>query len=138
MALVRNIQKMINYFAKSPRFDRTLNGVKVIQAEQGKVTCELEVKEEHLNGHGTMHGGMLATLVDVVSTYAIGTAGENKLGVTVDLSVSYMSAAVPGDKVTIKSEVLKAGKNLAFANVDIYKQNGVLMATGRHTKYLNL
>lgn len=115
-----------------------MNGMKVLSVNPGKVEMELEVKEEHLNNAGTLHGGMICTIVDSVSTYAIATTKDNKFGVSVDLNVSFLSAAFPGEKVTIKSEVLRTGQNLAYADVNIYKEDGKLVATGRHTKYLNI
>ena len=54
----------------------------------GKCQCEMTVTEDHLNRGGTLHGGMSATLVDVVSTMALMTTGEGNPGVSVDLSVA--------------------------------------------------
>ena len=137
MSLLSNIQKAVNFFGKSKGYERLLDGVKVLSAEPGKVKFQLEVKEEHLNNAGTLHGGMICSLVDSVSTYAIATTKENKFGVSVDLNVSFISAAFLGEKVIIESEVLRTGKNLAYANTNILKEDGKLVATGRHTKYLN-
>ncbi|XP_039270213.1 acyl-coenzyme A thioesterase 13-like [Styela clava] len=138
MALVENLQKLIRSFAKSKGFDRLLQGAQVLSANDGKVRVEMMVKPEHLNVPGTMHGGLICTLVDTISTLAIASTKDNKFGVSVDLNVSFISAASPGEKIVIESEVLRTGKNLAFANVNILKEDGKLVATGRHTKYLGL
>lgn len=138
MALLANIQRIINHFGRSSKFERVMNGMKVLSVNPGQVEMEMEVKEEHLNNGGTLHGGMICTIVDSVSTYAIATTKDNKFGVSTDLNVSFVSAAFPGEKVIIKSQVLRTGKNLAYADVNIYKPDGKLVASGRHTKYLNL
>ena len=50
---------------------------------------------------------------------------------------SYLKSAKVGDVLEIKSQCLKQGKSLAFANVDIFKKgDGSLVATGRQTKYI--
>lgn len=49
----------------------------------------------------------------------------------------YMSAAKIGEEVLITAQVLKQGRSIAFASVDLTnKATGKLIAQGRHTKYL--
>ena len=60
----------------------------VIEAGGGRCICELTVGEEHQNRSGTLHGGMTATLVDVVSTAALMSNENTGPGVSVDLSIS--------------------------------------------------
>jgi len=60
----------------------------IIEAGGGRCICELKVAEEHQNRGGTLHGGMTATLVDVVSTAALMSNDNTGPGVSVDMSVS--------------------------------------------------
>lgn len=42
-----------------------------------------------------------------------------------------------GEEILITAQILKQGRNLAFATVDLTnKATGKLIAQGRHTKYL--
>lgn len=121
----------------SPCFDRVLSKVDVVSAAPGKVVCEMQVAEEHTNRGGTLHGGMTATLVDVISTVAIMNSERGAPGVSVDMNITYMNAAKIGEDVLITAQVLKQGKTLAFATVDLTsKVTGKLIAQGRHTKHL--
>lgn len=43
----------------------------VIELGGGKCIAEMKVEEEHTNILGGLHGGMSATLVDIISTYAL-------------------------------------------------------------------
>lgn len=48
-----------------------------------------------------------------------------------------MSAAKIGEDIVITAEILKQGRKLAFASVDLTnKATGKLIAQGRHTKFL--
>jgi len=48
-----------------------------------------------------------------------------------------MSPAKIGEDIVITAHVLKQGKTLAFASVDLMnKTTGKLVAQGRHTKHL--
>ena len=54
------------------------------------------------------------------------------------MQCSYLKGAKAGDILEIKSQCLKQGKTLAFANVDIFKKSdGSLIATGRQTKFIS-
>lgn len=49
----------------------------------------------------------------------------------------YMNAAKVGEDILITAQVLKQGRTLGFATVDLKnKANGKLIAQGRHTKHL--
>ncbi|XP_009575678.1 PREDICTED: acyl-coenzyme A thioesterase 13 [Fulmarus glacialis] len=111
--------------------------VKLLSATPGKIVCEMKVEEEHTNRGGTLHGGLTATLVDVVSTAALLYTERALPGVSVDMNITYTSAAKIGEEILITAQILKQGRNLAFASVDLTnKETGKLIAQGRHTKYL--
>ncbi|XP_075682677.1 acyl-coenzyme A thioesterase 13 isoform X2 [Rhinoderma darwinii] len=111
--------------------------LQLVSASPGKVICELKVDEEHTNHGGTMHGGFTATLVDMVSTVALMHTERGAPGVSVDMNITYMNAAKIGESVLITAQVLKQGRTLAFATVDLVnKETGKLIAQGRHTKHL--
>jgi hypothetical protein len=48
-----------------------------------------------------LHGGVIASIIDVVSSFAIVSAGCYATGVSADLNVSYLSSAYLGDIITI-------------------------------------
>ncbi|KAK2921070.1 hypothetical protein Q8A73_000555 [Channa argus] len=118
-------------------FDRVLRKVEVLSAHPGKVVCEMRVEEEHTNRGGMLHGGLTATLVDVISTMAIMYTERGAPGVSVDMNITYMNAAKIGEDLLITAQVLKQGRTLAFSTVDLTsKATGKLIAQGRHTKHL--
>ena len=101
---------------------------------QGLVRATLPVTPEVENAYGTLHGGAISTIVDVVGTMAIMSKDPTKPGVSVELGTSYTSAAKSGTTVTIEGKLLKLGGKLAFTQVDIFREDGQVVATGRHTK----
>ncbi|KAK6490606.1 acyl-coenzyme A thioesterase 13 [Huso huso] len=131
------LKQLMRAMADCPGFDRVLSKVDLVSASPGKVVCELKVEEEHTNRGGTLHGGLTATLVDVISTTALLYTERGAPGVSVDMNITYMNAAKIGEDVLITAQVLKQGKTLAFATVDVTsKATGKLIAQGRHTKHL--
>ncbi|NXU53520.1 ACO13 thioesterase, partial [Turnix velox] len=134
---VEALRDGMKFLLESEGFDRVLRKMKFLSASSEKIVCELKVEEEHTNRMGTLHGGMTATLVDVVSTAALLYADQTKPGVSVDMNITYTSAAKIGEDVLITAAILKRGRNLVFATVDLKnKETGKLIAQGRHTKYI--
>ncbi|CAI9168814.1 unnamed protein product [Rangifer tarandus platyrhynchus] len=118
-------------------FDRNLEKMTVVSAAAGKVICEMKVEEQHANKIGTLHGGLTATLVDVVSSLALLCTERGISGVSVDMNITYLSPAKIGDDILITAHVLKEGRSLSFASVDLTnKATGKLIAQGRHTKHM--
>ncbi|XP_006260599.1 acyl-coenzyme A thioesterase 13 isoform X1 [Alligator mississippiensis] len=134
---LQSLREMMKSLLDSSGFDRVLDKMKLLSATPGKVVCEMKVEEQHTNRAGTLHGGLTATLVDVVSTTALLYTERGAPGVSVDMNITYMSAAKIGEEVLITAQVLKQGRSIAFASVDLTnKATGKLIAQGRHTKYL--
>ncbi|EZA59625.1 Acyl-coenzyme A thioesterase [Ooceraea biroi] len=86
---------------------------------------------------GTLHGGFTSTIIDCVSTYAVMTHKDCHPGVSVNLNVTFIKAAFPGETVTVDAQTVRAGKKLAFLAVELTKNDGKdVVARGEHTKYI--
>ncbi|CAH1253680.1 ACOT13 [Branchiostoma lanceolatum] len=110
--------------------------VQVVSAAPGKCVFEMKVGEEHLNGGFTLHGGLTATLVDVLTTATLLSMEGGKPGVSVDLHVSYLKAAKPGETITIAADILKMGRTLAYTTAQVKNEKGDVVAQGLHTKHV--
>ena len=79
------------------------------------VTVEMPVAPGAFNGSGNLHGGAIATLVDVASGSAAARAGTFKPGentlVTADLHVRYLGRP-KGTVVRAQARVMRAGRQL--------------------------
>ncbi|KAI6349196.1 hypothetical protein MCOR25_010702 [Pyricularia grisea] len=137
----------------SPVYDFFFPSIKIISATSasGRVVAHLPLESQHINSKKILHGSVSATLIDWAGGMSIAAAKElEKTGVSVDIHVSYVGAAKEGDVLEIESWVSKVGRNLAFTSVEIrkavldtdgtpkYGEKGQVVATGSHTKYLNV
>lgn len=115
-----------------------LTGFRLTGIEPGRCNGTLLVSPELQNRYETLHGGCIATIVDTVGTLAILTTGSRS-GVSVNISVNYLSPMPGGKEAEIEATVVKAGKTLSTARVDIRnKATGQLVASGTHTKFLEV
>uniref|UniRef100_A0A8C5YN05 Acyl-coenzyme A thioesterase 13 n=1 Tax=Marmota marmota marmota TaxID=9994 RepID=A0A8C5YN05_MARMA len=131
MPLPQNIRVEMRSLERKQRL------VTLVSAAPEKVICEMKVEEQHANKMGTLHGGLTATLIDSISTVALLCSERGLPGVSVDMNITYMSPAKIGEEIVITAQILKQGRTLAFASVDLTnKATGKLIAQGRHTKHL--
>lgn len=75
----------------------------------------LDVRPEHLNGGGMMHGGMMMTLADVVlgSTVAHAAGG---MGSTVSLNCDFLAGIKSGTRVEGEATVSRLTRSVAFVS----------------------
>ncbi len=59
-----------------------------MSVDEGRCIVEFEVEEKHENPAGTLHGGLTASLLDMVTTCALLATPRAHPGVSVDLNVS--------------------------------------------------
>jgi len=120
------------YIAKTHGFDKVLEKITIVSGGDGACSAEFKVQQEHLNGGGGLHGGFIATLVDCISTYALMThtspiSGANSnAGVSIDIHVSYLKGAREGEDIVVDAKTIKAGKTLAFLEVEL-KKNPIMI-----------
>ncbi len=98
-------------------------GVRAETADDGRARLEFEAERRHLNPAGTVHGGVLATLVDTaMGSAARSRTDDGEVPATSQLTIAYLTAAHEGLMI-VTAEVRKQGDHLLLcdANVD---QNG--------------
>ncbi|KAL2358590.1 acyl-coenzyme A thioesterase-like protein 13 [Cryomyces antarcticus] len=127
----------------SPIYNFFLSEVVIQSASKGIVTARLQLKHNHVNSKGGLHGSVSATVVDWIGGMAIATHDlREKTGVSVDIHVTYISSAREGDWLEIEGKANKVGGSLAFTDVRITKlvngEPAQLVATGTHTKYVKV
>ncbi len=92
------------------------------EATDGRATLTLDADERHLNEAGTIHGGLLATLVDTTMGAAILSVVEDETPATSQLTVTYLRPGKPGP-LTVTATVRKRGDNLTVCESEV-EQDG--------------
>ena len=99
-----------------------LVGTEAPEAEDGSARLEVDVDERHLNPAGTVHGGMLATVVDTTMGAAVASAADGDVPATSQLSLTYLRPGKPG-RLLVTAKVSKRGENLTICEADV-EQDG--------------
>lgn len=111
-----------------------LLAIEVRRSDDDGATASVVVDDRHLNRGGTVHGGLVATLVDVAMGAAVfsGT-DEDERPVTVEMKVNYLEAGERGTLVAT-AKVRRRGGRFTVLEAEV-EQDGVVIAfaTGTYT-----
>ena len=102
-------------------------GAAVEDTGDGSARIAFEVRDEHLNPAGTLHGGVVATLVDTAMGQAVRTTtGEGEVPATSQLTVTYLRPGTPGPLV-VTGRLRTRGAHLTVCEADV-EQDGEALA----------
>lgn len=91
-----------------------------IRAIAGEACFEIEIGPEHLNRHGTVHGGVLMAMLDTAGLWAISDPDGDvpPKAVTVSLSCSFVGRSEVGDtKILATGRISKHGRRTYFSSI---------------------
>ena len=118
---------LAQYFNEEVTFSKHI-GAKVKEVEPGRSAVFIDVENHHLNGTGTLHGGVYASLID----NAMGLSVLALVGVmtaTIEMNVHFLGAVSEG-RITCQSEVVHRTRRTATAEAKVYDSEGNLVAMG--------
>jgi uncharacterized protein (TIGR00369 family) len=110
-------------------------GAAGIEAEDGSVTVLLDPQEFHYNPLGTVHGGVIATLLDTAAACSVHTTLPAGVGYTsLDLNVKFLRpVTMDSGRLTCRGEVLQRGRRTALAESRLTDAQGRLLAHATST-----
>lgn len=112
-----------------------LLGMRFTEIDHGRVAMVLATKPDFANPHGTVHGGIAATLLDSVMGCAVHTtlpAGVSYT--TLELKVNYLRAVgLDGQQLTAEGTTIHVGRRTATAEGKVHDEQGKLIAHGTTT-----
>ena len=104
-------------------------GICLEYVNEGTATLSLEIKEQHINGHGICHGGIIFTLSD--SAFAFACNSRNAASVAQHASVTFIKPAELGDKLFATAKEISLVKRNGIYDVTVTNQNANVIAEFR-------
>ena len=101
-----------------------------MEVEEGSVTVYLDPREFHYNPLGSVHGGVLSTLLDTAAACSVHTTLAAGVGYTsLDLNVKFLRpVTVATGRITCTGSVLQRGRRTALAEARMTDTQGRLIA----------
>lgn len=129
-------QRRVEQALKAVPFAKLL-GIQVDSIEPGRVTMSLEIREELKQNAGVVHGGVVASLIDSATAFAIlPLLKDDESTTTVDLTISYLRPLIDG-RVSATARVVREGGRIVVLSAELHDDQGNLAATALST-YIKL
>lgn len=98
-----------------------LLGFDIRLLESGVAELELQLAQYHCNRLGTVHGGVIMTLLDTAGMWACTDAGTAPVCPTVSISCSFLKAVRIADARTLQArgEITRKGRTMYFVTVSV-------------------
>ena len=107
----------------------------LVEVDDGRVVFEGEPSRKVYNPIGTVHGGLVCTLLDSVAGCAAQTTLPKGMGYTsLEIKVNYLRPVLSSSgKLTAVGTVTKPGRRAAFVDATVVNEDGKLVATASST-----
>ena len=107
----------------------------VVEIDAGVARVHLDIDHRHINRGDSLHGGVIATMLDAVAGYTVSLSvdGESLFYTsTVSLTVNYLSRVTEG-RVVATAKVSGGGKKIVFVDAVLSTEDDVVVATATGT-----
>ncbi|MCF2555790.1 PaaI family thioesterase [Faecalicatena contorta] len=110
-------------------------GIVTTEIKEGYARAEMQIRPEHENAVGTVHGGAIFSLADTSAGAAAASYGTKMTTVSSDFH--YLSPAMGTERLYGEAKAIKHGKKMSTLEVEIFSDDKKLIAKGTFT-YFNL
>lgn len=120
-------------FEDRPSLNQYL-GLHLVEAGPGWARMRLDLRPEVMNPFGAVHGGSVSALIDSAagSAIAAGTLPDDRIMGTIDMQVHFLQRA-RGSHLLAEGRMVRAGKSVAVAQVEVRDDANELVAMGTAT-----
>lgn len=107
-------------------------GIRITEKSDGRVKLRLEPRPEFENSWGSVHGGVLMTMLDVALASAGRSLDEACNGaLTVEMKVNFIAAAT--GPILGEGRAIRAGRSLIFSEGELTAEDGTVIAKATGT-----
>lgn len=118
------IERLHSYLHENVHFSRLL-GLRIDRIGEGRAEFVLDIEQKHMNGAGTVHGGVHASIMD--SAMAVALISRRLRASTTNMTLNYV-APVSGGRVRCVGEIVHLGRRSAVTEARMFDEDGNLLA----------
>ncbi len=111
-------------FFEKDRFSKHV-GIELMEAGEGHAKARLQIKEQHVNSVGLVHGAVIFALADLV--FAVAGNSHGTVAVAINVSISFLKAARSGTLYAEGEEISRNPKLGSYA-INVTDDSGDLIA----------
>ena len=101
-------------------------GLQLVRVGEGSSEVTMPVRQDMLNGHHTIHGGIVFLLAD--SAFSLACNSRNQVSFAMSCSIDYVRPAKAGDVLTATASEQSHTRRSGFYQVTVTNQNQKIVA----------
>jgi acyl-coenzyme A thioesterase 13 len=101
-----------------------------LSSQDGRAQMSWTPTPDMANPFGSVHGGIIATVIDESCGAALMPLIEAPSAPTVSLNVEYLCAVQIGGTYSVISEIVRKGRAMAIADARIHDEEGKMLVRG--------
>jgi uncharacterized protein (TIGR00369 family) len=123
------LEAMVGGTLPAPPIMATL-GITDLRPERGRVVVEMPAADYHYNPLGSVHGGVISTLLDTAAGCAVhSTLAVGEGYTSLDLTVKFLrTVTVESGLLSCEGTVIQRGRRTALAQAQLSDERGRLVA----------
>lgn len=121
------ITTLIERFNAATTFEGHVRN-RIAAIRPGHAELYVDIEPFHLNGNGTLHGGMYATLIDNAMGFAVAALARVRIATT-QMNVHFL-APISSGRITCTAEVVHRTRRTATTEAKVRDADGALLAMG--------
>jgi acyl-CoA thioesterase len=125
------MEEIKRFFANKDQFAKH-SGIELLEVATGYAKVKMAIKDYHLNGVETVHGGAIFTLADFA--FAVAANSHRKIAVGINTTMTYMKAVAAGVLFAEAREV-SLNHKLGTYIVNVITEQNDLVAVFQGTVY---
>ncbi|BFZ55311.1 hypothetical protein PYCC9005_002351 [Savitreella phatthalungensis] len=135
-----DIQSFINHLGDETYDRNIVSASEVVSANGNEAVFRTEVRAGLVNSLGAMHGGAVATAIDLFTSCALVPQCRDGFwemgpGVSRNLNVTYLRPAKQGTTILFKCKIVSLSKRTVYMTCEVVDEaTGKILATGTHDK----
>ncbi|MBV9455533.1 MAG: PaaI family thioesterase [Rubrobacter sp.] len=121
------LDRLVQHFNEEVEFARHIK-LQIEEVEPGGAVLYTNVEATHLNGSGSLHGGVYASLLDTGMGLSLASLVGLRVATT-QMNVHFLEPVREG-RITCRSEVIHSTRRTATVEGRVYDEEGNLVAMG--------
>jgi uncharacterized protein (TIGR00369 family) len=106
-----------------------LVGIKLNEIKPGFAVLSVDVRQELIQNHGVVHGGVIASLADTAAAFAIASVLKpEESTTTIDLTVHFLRPITSGTAIATAT-ILREGQRVIVLSIEVKDQRERVLAT---------
>ena len=108
-------------------------GIIIDEYREGYCRLHYTIRQDMLNGHSIVHGGIIFSCAD--SAFAFACNSQGRVSLALDVHTTFIKGAKAGEVMMVEATEIHTGNKISFYNVTTTNEAGGIVSVFKGTAY---